>query len=226
MKHSTSYLIYLFLAGTLLAACGFAEELTDRAADSPEGMEQSYVINLDNTSVDVANEVWNNLIKEHKSKVMRIKGSKVSLAKDVSITGLPSNLTVKSLFEQRGDHSEMRLWFVKGNDYMTPQSDPAAYDAVDRFVDEYFASLEAAQIQNEVEVEEKKLADLEKELKKVRKDNEKLHDNITKAEQTIKETRIKIEENLRTQDQMADKIQEQRNVIQQTQNKLSGVKNY
>lgn len=226
MKHSTLYLIYIFLAGSLLTACGFAEEMTDRAADSPEGMEKSYTINLDNTSEDVANEVWDNLMKEHKSRVMRIKGSKVRLAKNVAISGLPSDLTVKSLFEQSGNHTEMRLWFVDGTKYMTPQSDPRAYDIIDRFIDKYFASLETKQIQIEVEKEENKLADLEKELKKLRKDNESLHNDITKAEQTIKETRIKIEENLQAQDQMADKIQEQRNVIQQTQNQKSGIKSY
>lgn len=225
MKHFTPTLLFYIFIGFLISSCGFAEELTDRAADSPEGMEKSYVINLDETDESVANEVWENLMKEHKSKVMRIKGSNVRLAKNVAIAGLPGDLTIKSRFEQSGDNTEMRLWFVDGKEYMTPQSSPGAYDIIDRFIDKYFNSLQNRQIQNEVEIEQKKLEDLEKELKKTRKDNEKLHDNITKAEQSIKENRIKIEENLQTQDQIANKIEEQRNVIQQTQNKLSGIKN-
>ncbi len=225
MKHFTpNLLIYIFI-GFLISSCGFGEEMTDRTADSPEGMDKSYVINLDDTDESVANDVWDNLMKEHKSKVMRIKGSNVRLAKNVAIAGLPGDLTIKSRFEQSGDNTEMRLWFVDGKKYMTPQSDPAAYDIIDRFIDKYFTTLQTRQIQNQVEVEQNKLEDLEKELKKIRKDNEKLHDNITKAEQSIKENRIKIEENLQSQDQMANKIQEQRKVINQTQSKISGINN-
>ncbi|MBY5957830.1 hypothetical protein KUV50_06800 [Membranicola marinus] len=224
MKHSIFYLIYIFLMAGIMAGCGFAEEMTDRAADSPEGMEKAYVINLDNTEAGTAREVWNQLIREHKSRVMRIKGSSVQLANNVVITGLPSDLTVKSLFEQKGEQTEMRLWFVDGTEYMTPRSNPGAYDNIDRFIDTYFTALETKQIQNEVEQEEARLAELEKELEKLRRDNKKLHSTITKAEQEIKDARIKIEENLHAQDQMAEKIQEQRNVIHQTQSQLSGVR--
>src|SRR5665811_987204 len=226
MKYSTHYLLYVALSAFLMSSCGFAEEMTDRAADSPEGMDMAYVISLDNTDEDVARDAWEDFMDERNSKVMRIKGSRVHMAKNVAITGLTGDIAIKSLFEKSGDNTEMRLWFVKDQEYITPRSDPAAYDNIDRFIDQYFTKLESAQIQIEVENEQEKLEDLEKELKKLRKDNEKLHDDITDAEQTIKESRIKIEENLQAQDQMADKIQEQRNVINQTQRKLSEVKSY
>lgn len=223
MKNSTIYLFFTALTGFLMFSCGFAEEMTDRAADSPEGREMSYVISLDNTNDNVARDTWKNYMSKHKSKVVRIKGSKVNMSKNVAIDGLGSDIDVKSLFEKRGDDTEMRLWFVKDKKYITQQSDPTAYGNIDRFIDQFFTELDAAHVKLEVKNEEKKLDDLEKDLKRLRKDNGKLHDDITKAEQTIKEIRIKIEENLREQDQLADKIQGQRNVIQQTQKKLSDV---
>lgn len=223
MKNSTIYLFFSALTGFLMISCGFAEEMTDRAADSPEGREMSYVISLDNTNDNVARDTWKNYMSKHKSKVVRIKGSKVNMSKNVAIDGLGGDIDVKSLFEKRGDDTEMRLWFVKDKKYITQQSDPTAYNNIDRFIDQFFTELDAAHVKLEVKNEEKKLDNLEKDLKRLRKDNGKLHDDITKAEQTIKEIRIKIEENLREQDQIADKIQGQRNVIQQTQKKLSDV---
>ncbi len=194
MKNSTIYLFFSALTGFLMISCGFAEEMTDRAADSPEGREMSYVISLDNTNDNVARDTWKNYMSKHKSKVVRIKGSKVNMSKNVAIDGLGGDIDVKSLFEKRGDDTEMRLWFVKDKKYITQQSDPTAYNNIDRFIDQFFTELDAAHVKLEV-----------------------------KNEETIKEIRIKIEENLREQDQIADKIQGQRNVIQQTQKKLSDV---
>jgi len=194
--------------------------------DSAEGMEKAYVVNLDNTDNNVARNVWKDYMNHQNSKVLRIKGSKVQMAQNVTISGIPGTVDIKSLFTGSGDHTEMKLWFVKDAEYMTPQTDPAAYDVIDRFIDGYFKELETAQIQNEVNNEENTLANLDKELKKLRKDNEKLHNDITKAEQTIKDSRIKIEQNLQEQDQMTKKMEEQRKVIEQTKAKLSDVKSY
>jgi len=221
MRNSTINLFFTALAGSLMFSCGFAEEMTDQAADSPEGMEMAYVINLDNTNENVARDTWKNYMNQHKSKVMRIKGSRVNLSKNVAITGLGGDIDVKSLFEQSGDDTQMKLWFVKDKKYITPQSDPAAYNSIDRFIDQYFTTLDDAHVKLEIKSEEKKLDDLDKQLNRLRKDNEKLHNDITRAEQTIKESRIKIEENLRDQDQLNAKIQAQRDVIQQTKKKLS-----
>lgn len=223
MKHFKFNVLIITITAYILTSCGFAEEMTDRAADSPEGMQLAYVINLDNTTADIANRTWSDFIAKRKSKTMRIKGSRVYQASKVPISGLTGDITVKSLFEQSGSNTEMRLWFVKNNEYLTPQNDPASYDIIDRFIDDYFTDLEAAQIQLEVDQEVKKLNDLEKELSRLRKNNENLHNDITKAEKTIKESRMKIEENLRAQDQMSDKILEQKKVIEQTKNKLSGI---
>lgn len=224
MKNFTFNLFYIALIAFSLSSCGFAEEMTDRAADSPEGMERAYVISLDNTDEDVARDSWEEFMEQYNSNVMRIKGSKVHKADNVAIAGLGGSVAIKSLFEQSGDNTEMRLWFVKNQEYLTPQSSPESYDIIDRFIDDYFNQLETAQIQLEVEREEEKLEDLEKELKKLRRVNEKLHDDITEAEQTIKESRIKIEENLKAQDQMAEKMEEQRDVIQETKRKLTRAK--
>ena len=215
--------LYIPLVALLMVSCGFAEEMTDRAADSPEGMEKAYVIELDDTEAAVASKTWENFMDQYNSKVMRIKGSQVKMSQNVLISGLSGSVDIKSLFDQTGDDTEMRLWFVKDAEYLTPQTDPQSYDVIDGFIDEYFTRLEAAQIQLEIESEEDKLKELERNLEKLRKDNEKLHSDITKAEQTIKESRIKIEENLQEQDQLADKIQEQKEVVRRTQDKLSRV---
>lgn len=219
----SQFFLYIPIAAFLLVSCGFAEEMTDRAADSPEGMEKAYVIELDDTEAAVASKTWENFMDQYNSKVTRIKGSQVRMAQNVLISGLPGNVDIKSLFDQTGNNTEMRLWFVKDAEYLTPQTDPQSYDVIDGFIDEYFTRLEAAQIQLEVESEEDKLKNLERDLNRLRKDNEKLHSDITKAEQTIKESRIKIEENLQEQDQLSNKIQEQKEVIRRTQGKLSRV---
>lgn len=224
MNHFILSYLYILTISILLTSCGVTEEMTDRAADSAEGMEKAYVISLDNTNESVARDVWKTFMNQNNSKVARIKGSKVNISQNVSIAGISGAVDIKSLFTKSGDHAEMKLWFVKDNKYMTPQSDPQVYDIIDRFIDEYFTELEAAQVQIEVDNEEDILADMEKDLKKLRKDNEKLHDDITKAEQTIKESRIKIEQNLQEQDQMAEKMEDQRKVIQQTKRKLADVK--
>ena len=225
MNISRFTLLWIAFTGLItVSSCGFAEEMTDRAADSPEGREKSYVIDLYGTDVNVASKTWESFMSKQNSRVMRIKGSPVRKAESVSIAGLPGSIDIKSQFQQSGSDTEMRLWFVKDAEYLTPQSDPQSYDVIDRFIDQYFVELEAEQIRLEVENEQDKLKDLEKDLAKLRRDNEKLHSDITRAEQTIKDSRIKIEENLKAQDQMSIKIQEQKEILRQTQDKLSGGK--
>lgn len=216
MKSFFTPIITTFFAILLLNSCGFVEETTSTPADSPEGRQKAYIVQLDNTDPGMAKKVWSQYIRSHKSRVQRIKRSEVEMAQSVDISGLSGDIDVKSNFRDYGGATEMQLWFVKDSEYLTPDQDQSSFDVIDRFIDGYFADLEKAQIEEAVKGEEDKLKKLERDLSNLRKSNDKLHKDISKYEDRIKEARIKIEDNLREQDLKNQEIQEQREIVNKT----------
>lgn len=209
-------LITLFL----LSGCGFTEELTEVQGESPEGRERAYIVSLEDTDTRVAKDVWSKFIKDHKGRLRRIKGSDIEVAPAVEISGFSDKVTVKSGFRDQGRDTELQLWFVRDERYLNPNSDQTAFDIIDRFVEQYRSSLESAQIQNEVDDEQKKLKQLEKDLSRLQRQNDQLHKDITKAEDKIRESRIKIEDNLQEQDMINQQIGEQKRVVEETKRKM------
>lgn len=208
-----------FISLLFLHSCGFVEETTSTPADSPEGRQKAYILQLDDTDAGMAKKVWAQYIRSHKSRIQRIKRSDVEMARSVDIAGLSGDIDVKSNFVDYSGTTEMQLWFVKNNKYLTPDQDRSSFDAIDRFIDNYFAELEKAQIEEAVKGEKDKLKKLEKELDNLRKNNDKLHRDISKYEDRIKEARIQIEDNLREQDVKNQEIQQQKQIVDRTKSK-------
>src|SRR5699024_2931699 len=142
MKSFTFPSLAFFISALLLTACGFVEETTSTPADSPEGRQKAYIVQLEDTEAGMAKKVWAQYIRNHKSRVQRIKRSEVEMAKSVDISGLSGDIDVKSNFRDYSGATEMQLWFVKNNEYLTPDQDRASFDAIDRFIDVYFTELE------------------------------------------------------------------------------------
>lgn len=201
----------------------FAQDISERSAESDEGSHNAYIIVIDDLNEKVATDVWEDFIKDHKSKIKRIRKSKVKLAEDVEIPGLSGKVHVKSEIEGLGKSTELKIWFIQNGIYLSSSDQPESYDHIDRFIDNYFVALDVAEVKEEIDNEEDKLKNLEKDLDKLKKDNDKLHKEILKAEETIRLAKEDIETNLLDQKTMEDKIDDQKNVVKQTKDKLSKI---
>lgn len=215
--------IFLGLFGLVAFNLAAAQEITERSAESDEGLNNAFVIVIDNFNDKVAEDVWEEFIKDHKSKVKRIRKSKVKIAEGVLIPGFAGTVDIKSNFEGLGKSTELVLWFVQNGTYLSSSENPENYDNIDAFIDNYFVALDIREINDEIENEEDVLNNLEKDLDRLKKDNEKLHKDIAKAEDVIRQSKEDIEINLADQQAMEVKIEEQKKKLNSTKDKLSKI---
>ncbi|WP_236974486.1 coiled-coil domain-containing protein [Membranihabitans maritimus] len=214
---------------TLIITCfigsmGYAQEFTERSVDNDNGAGNAFIIYLEDTEGGLAQDVWGEFIRNHNSKVKRIRRSKIEQADEVKITGLPSDVTVKSLFENSKNSSELNLWFINNGEYISSRDTPQYYEPIDAFIDNYMKAIETRKIENAVEEEEDKLKDFEKDLDKLKRDNDRYHKDIEKAEKAIKQAQADIEDNLKEQQSVERQIEEQKRTVSKTKDKLSKVK--
>ncbi|GAA5221797.1 hypothetical protein [Membranihabitans marinus] len=215
--------ISLCLIAFLFVQNSFAQDISERSAESDEGPHNAYIIVIDDLNEKVATDVWEDFIKDHKSKIKRIRKSKVKIAEEVEIPGLSGKVHVKSEIEGLGKSTELKLWFIQNGTYLSSTDQPESYDHIDRFIDNYFLALDVAEVKVEIENEENILKNLEKDLDKLKKDNDKLHKEILKAEETIRLAKEDIETNLADQKTMENKIEDQKKMVNQTKDKLSKI---
>ena len=91
------------------------------------------------------------------------------------------------------------------------------------FLQDFAYEAERQNIKGQIVFEEKGLSTMEKDLKKLTKQNENLHKDIEKAKETIAQKEKEIEENLKKQEEKQAEIEAQKGKIQSTTEELGRV---
>ncbi|MCB0681453.1 MAG: hypothetical protein KDC32_11125, partial [Saprospiraceae bacterium] len=153
----------------------------------------------------------------------RVKGSDEELSDDADIPGIGAGNTVDvySLTERSGNGVRQVVWFDLGGAFLSSQMHGDRYVEGEKFMMRFGLYVTKEMIQIELKEEEKRMKDLESDLKKLQRDNEKLHEDIADYERRIEEAKAGIEQNLLDQKAREKDIESQQNVIEEVKKKLS-----
>jgi DNA repair exonuclease SbcCD ATPase subunit len=182
------------------------------------------ILELPTAEEKLVEKLWPDWLKDnYKVKVKKVKKTKNEMqALNFSIPGVSTGgkVDLYSMTRTSGSGSELTIWIATTDGYVSPALGSDRYIEAEKMLMRFALAVSRAQIESDIEEQEKALSDLEKDLDKLRKDKEKFEKDIADAEQAIQDARNNIDSNLSDQDGKGREIQQQIDKIEATKRKL------
>lgn len=217
----SSFLLLLFFAGT---PEGNAQVTSQRMTHS-RGNNDALLLELPTAEQKMVDKLWTDWLKDnYRVKTKKVKKTKNEMQHlNFSIPGVSvgGNVDMYSMIRQSGSGSEVIAWIATPKGYISPEMDRGRYLEAEKMMMRFALAVSRAQIEQQIEEEEKRLSDFEKELERLRKDKEGYEKDIANAERAITEARQKIEGNLSDQETKGKEIEDQIRQIEGTKRKLN-----
>lgn len=217
---SLSFMFLLVFAGSQVLSA----QVTSQRMSHSRGSNDAVILELPTADDKMVGKLWPDWLKDnYKVKTKKVKKTKNELEHlNFSIPGVSTGgkLDMYSMVRQSGSGSEVMVWIATPEGYISPEMDSGRYIEAEKMMMRFALAVSRAQIEMQIEEEEKMLKELEKELEKLRKDKEDFEKKIADAEKAIEEARQGIEKNLGDQEGKGKEIEEQIRQIESTKRKL------
>lgn len=214
----------------------YAQLVRETSASMSLGNNNAIMLEMDYADASKVLEVFDKYVSDFKAKTKTKKGE--LFADNAMIKSIAGNNTVDiyARAEKGMNKVVLTVWFDLGGAYLSSRSHPDKYLEAEKWLYEFAKIMVKKGIEDELKAEQKKLSDLENDLKNLARDKEKLERNITSDEKSIKDMENKIAQakqniekskqdiitNLDQQKNKNDEIERQKEVIKKVEAKLKG----
>lgn len=186
-------ILIVLILSILFISFGQAQ-IMESAKVMSQGDNNALTVKLPDTEVKVVEKEWESFIKGYKAKLRKIKKSSEIFADDAKIEDISSNtVDVYALVSERGEDTELSVWFDLGGAYLNSETHPDQYVKAQGMLNDFLGRVSKTYIANLLNEEQKKLKDLEGNLKDIEKSSENSVKDIAKFEEKIAEAKANIE---------------------------------
>lgn len=199
-----------------------AAQIMESAKPMSQGTNNALTVTLPDTEVKIVEKEWEDYVKGYKAKLRKIKKSDEIFADDARIESISSNtVDVYGLVSERGEDTELTVWFDLGGAYLNSKDHPEKYLKAQGMLKDFCGIVSKTYIANMLNEEEKKMKDLEGNLKDIEKDQENAVDDIKKYEEKIEEAKATIETCKANKEQAMKDIEAQQEVVKKVKAQLN-----
>lgn len=219
MKYTTILSLLIFL----LSVSAVSAQVRERTRTMSKGTESALVVQLPNVEEKLVEDVWQDYIKDaYRGKTKWDRREKEWVTEDVSITAIGGGNTVDlyAVIEQTGKDVELALWCDLGGAFLSSASHRDRYEEAERMLIDFSRAVAEAGVEAELEQQEDLLKQMENDLKKLQRDNERYHKEIEKAEEAIRQAREEIAKNEKDQEAALRQIEKQQEAVEEVKRKL------
>jgi hypothetical protein len=219
------------LAGCVLFMCVYATMLLSQPVVINEkkismslGPQSCFYIELKGADKKLAEKTFAEFFKPYgklkensKAREFFITGTKITPV------GGSNGMDLYVKFEEGKNLSTVYIWVDLGGEFMNSKDHPKMSESMDRWLQDYHLEVRKKVVAEEVRQEEKQLAYLEKELKKLKEKHVSFEQDIEKARLKILESEKNIEKNLIEQEAKVVEITTQRLQVDKIIEKLNSL---
>ncbi len=216
------YFLTLIIA-CLISAATFAQ-VSEGKQSMSLGLNPAFSVTVDGANKKTTEKLWKDYLKEY-GKVEKNKKAKEFYMTQVRIPSITGTGLV-NLFSKIDDtktSSTIHVWVDNGSSFVSSDESGDSAEGAKHFLREFSYVLQKEVITKELEDEEDRLKDLNKDLSKLEKKNKNLHGDIEKANEKIRKAEQDIEKNLKDQDDKRAEIEAQQEKVQEVTEKLNNV---
>lgn len=165
--------------------------------------------------------VWKEFSKDFKSKARKDRKTDLYFSDDAKLSDISGNtVDLYAKFEGGGTGTVATLWFDLGGAYLASETHAEQYEEAEELMKDFANAVGRSMAEDNVKDQEEVLKNLDKDLKRLEKDNEKYHDKIEDAKKLIAEMEANIEQNLKDQEAKQKEIEGQKETIDKAKDKV------
>lgn len=197
-------------------------QITEAKKLMSQGEQNALIVTLPDTEEKIVSKEWESFIKDHKGKIRKIKKSSEIFADDAKLEDISNNtVDVYALVSQRGDNTELTVWYDLGGAYLNSETHPDQYKSAMNMLNDFSGIVSKTYIANILQEEQKKLKDMEGALKDAEKSKENSLKDIEKFEQKIEEAKSNIKSAEAQKEEIMKEIESQKMVVKKVKTQLN-----
>ena len=150
-------------------------------------------------------------------------GNSLEMATKINRINGSSPIDLYAKFEEGKGMATAYVWIDLGGAFTSSREYQKQAEALKDFLQGYYYECRKVVVQNELKQEEKSLDKLEKELVRLKKQNDGYHMDIEKAKQKIAEAEKNIEQNIIDQANKTNEIEGQKKTVETVTTKLNSI---
>lgn len=198
------------------------QEAKERKLSMSLGPQNAWYIEVEGADDNMAEKVFYEYIKSHgKMKYNKKAREHYLMSTAISSINGSSPLDIYAKFDDTKTMATAYVWVDMGGAFISSVEHTQQAKALKQWIYEYYLEVRKNVILKELKEEEKKLAALERDMKRLVDKNESLHKEIDRAKQKITEAEADIEKNLEDQKAKSNDIERQKEVLNQVNTKLN-----
>jgi hypothetical protein len=190
------------------------------------GVKEAFSVNVSNLDTKETEKVLMDYLKDIKGKKGPKKDRKTKeiLVDDADFKAISNNtVDVYAVMDGKGDNATVTFWFDLGGAFLSQEAHPEKMEAISDWLYNFSKNTKLRTVELELEAEEDRLKELNKDYDKLQKEQSKLEDSIQKAKEEIARAEEDLKSNAVEQDNSKRTISEQERVIEKVKDKLKKV---
>ena len=213
----------LILSLVLFFSAAVTAQISEQQYQMSKGSNNAITFLIPDANEKLISNVWREFAKDDfKGKAKYQRRDKEYLIEGADLVGIGKGNSV-DLYSQaveQGKDVLFKLWIDLGDSFLSGTDHPGRYESTEDLLMRFGLEVQRAKVRLEIEDQEKVLITFEKDLKKLEKENEGYHKDIEKAQEAIREAELSIEKNKEEQVLTQERIEEQKEVVEQVKEKL------
>lgn len=176
-----------------------------------QGEQNAFTLQINRTSLKMVDGVWDKYIRQFKGKTKTNKKTKEIMTDDAKMPEMSANsVDIYARFgESAGNTITAYVWFDLGGMYLNSEANPEKAAYAKNILGEFSRLVYKEEAMVIVDAEEKKLKELNQDLKKLGKEKDSFEKKIADAEELIAKMKANIELNVQQQDDKKVEISDQ-----------------
>ena len=157
-----------------------------------KGTNNSYLVELTDVNQKTVVEAWEEFLDPYRGKMKYNRKKEEYVTVGATVPQMGTTTIYAKIVEEITDptvKTTMIVWFQSPEGFVGEGGDSSQIAKGAELVQSFAAATSQAHAREVLDTEQRHLADLEKELKNLRKDREDYQETIRKAEETLSETR-------------------------------------
>jgi hypothetical protein len=197
------------------------QEIGEQNQPMALGSQNAIYIDLKDVSSSFAEKAWRDFISQY-GKAKKVKKSNEWLVEGAQIIEIGGVNTVNlySRTDETAGGSRHYIWVETGGKFVSESDQKDAYNGAEKLLQDFAHKVKVDMIALELDAQQKAMDNLEKELQKLKRENDSYHKTIQDAKERIAKAETDVIKNVQDQQLRMQEIELQRNVLEEVQRRL------
>jgi len=214
-----STFLTLLILGGVCSLMG--QEIGEQNQPMALGSQNAIYIDLKDVSSSFAEKAWRDFISQY-GKAKKVKKSNewmVEGAQIIEIGGV-NTVNLYSRTDETAGGSRHYIWVETGGKFVSESDQKDAYNGAEKLLQDFAHKVKVDMITLELDAQQKAMDNLEKELQKLKRENDSYHKTIQDAKERIAKAETDVIKNVQDQQLRMQEIELQRNILEEVQRRL------